>query len=119
MGSSTLLEGELPEGWAETTIKDLSDSIQYGYTAKKSGNNFGPKYLRITDIQDNKVQWENVPSCVIAKTEIEKYQLNKGDILFARTGATVGKSFLIENLTEDSIFASYLIRVVQIGRAHV
>jgi len=94
----------------EVLVKDIAKKIQYGYTGKtvKSGDY---KYLRITDIQNQKVDWDSVPiSDISSKTEIEKYKLEPNDILFARTGATVGKSFLVEDV-QSSIFASYLIRI--------
>ena len=84
--------------------------INYGYTAKASLNKGTHKYLRITDIQDNSVNWDSVPYCEIEEQKIEKMQLHDGDIVFARTGATTGKSFLVKKPT-DAIFASYLIRV--------
>ena len=65
--------------------------------------------MRITDIQDSRVDWDSVPYCKCS--DIEKYRLAKGDIVFARTGATVGKSFLITDVPKDSVFASYLIRL--------
>ena len=67
--------------------------------------------MRITDIQENKVDWKTVPYTDFDKDKALNYLLQDGDILFARTGATVGKSYLVSNLTEDSIYASYLIRV--------
>ena len=73
-----------------------------------SGKN---KYLRITDIQNNQVNWENVPYVNITKDE-EGFLLNNNDIVFARTGATVGKSFLVINPPIGATFASYLIRIV-------
>jgi type I restriction enzyme, S subunit len=45
------------------------------------------------------------------RKEIEKYRLGKNDLLFARTGATVGKSYLIPGSIPEAVFASYLIRV--------
>jgi type I restriction enzyme S subunit len=57
------------------------------------------------------VRWDEVPFCKIKKEEKQKYLLAKNDILFARTGATVGKSYLIRDQVPDSVFASYLIRV--------
>lgn len=67
--------------------------------------------LRITDIQENRVDWDAVPFCEITKSEMERYRLRKWDLVFARTGATVGKSFLIRDDRSDSVYASYLIRV--------
>ncbi len=52
-----------------------------------------------------------MPFCKIKKEEKQKYLLAPNDILFARTGATVGKSYLICDQVPDSVFASYLIRV--------
>ena len=68
--------------------------------------------VRISDIQDNKVIWKNVPFCDIENNEIEDYILHNNDILFARTGGTVGKSFLVDNIEENAVFAGYLIRTV-------
>jgi type I restriction enzyme S subunit len=104
-------EGELPEGWVKTTVKQFAESIQYGYTESSSKEVIGPKFLRITDIQDNKVKWSSVPYCKIDNSEKSKYLLKDGDLVFARTGATVGKSFLIKGQIPESVFASYLIRV--------
>lgn len=98
------------DNFKEVLVKDIAKKIQYGYTGKTVKTGIY-KYLRITDIQNQKVDWANVPiSDISSKSEIEKYKLETNDILFARTGATVGKSFLVEEV-ENSIFASYLIRI--------
>jgi len=102
---------KLPDGWIEVEIKDISLKINYGYTAKSISNNTGTKLLRITDIQDNHVDWNAVPYCEIDELDKPKFILKSGDIVFARTGATVGKSFLISDNFPDAIFASYLIRI--------
>jgi type I restriction enzyme S subunit len=96
----------------EESVKSLGEfgKISYGYTAKSSLSLKGPKYLRITDIQEKSVNWHEVPNCEISKEEKSKFLLNPGDIVFARTGATTGKSFLIEEEV-DAVFASYLIRI--------
>ena len=101
---------ELPEGWCWTTIEDISNSILYGVNepSKASGNY---KLLRITDIQKGKVDWETVPFTDYDDKKAEQYLLSDGDILFARTGATVGKSYLASNAPSNAIYASYLIRV--------
>lgn len=99
---------ELPEGWAWARLGCLTNAIQYGLSnsAEITGNY---RLLRITDIQDGCVNWDSVP--FTSTEEPEKYLLNRGDIVFARTGATVGKSFLISDLPYDSVYASYLIRI--------
>ena len=66
--------------------------------------------VRITDIQDNSIMWNDVPYCQIDDTKIPQYMLHKGDILFARTGSTVGKSILIKDAPFDAVFAGYLVR---------
>ena len=90
--------------------KKLSEicKINYWYTESASFEAIGPKFLRITDIQYNIVNWEEVPFCKC--DEIEKFRLKDADIVFARTWATTWKSYLISNPPE-SIFASYLIRL--------
>ena len=100
----------MPKGWCWTTIGEVSSSILYGVS--ESAKEFGAfRLLRITDIQDNKVDWSTVPYTDFDKDKALNYLLQNGDILFARTGATVGKSYLVSNLAEESIYASYLIRV--------
>ncbi len=101
---------EVPESWEWTTIGEIASSILYGVSesAKENGQY---KLLRITDIQNNKVNWETVPFTDYDKNKAQAYLLNDGDILFARTGATVGKSYLVEGLKDSAIYASYLIRV--------
>ncbi len=100
---------EVPESWCWCRWGELSELIQYGYNAP--AKEFGRiKMVRITDIQNGKVQWETVPYCDISDDEIITYKLKKNDILFARTGGTVGKSFLVEEEPEDAVYAGYLIR---------
>jgi len=100
-------EGSL-SGWVSKRVKQICEKPQYGYTASASAQPIGSKFVRITDIQDGKVNWDNVPYCRCP--EVEKYRLHSEDILFARTGATTGKSYLVENPPE-AVFASYLIRL--------
>lgn len=92
-------------------LNKIINGVQYGYTAKSDFNQDGAKYLRITDIQDSNIVWDQVPSCVINETNLEKYKLFEGDILFARVGNTVGKTILIGENVPESVFASYLIRI--------
>lgn len=97
--------------WKEVQLKDVCANIQYGYTESSNSSPIGPKFLRITDIQNDSVNWDTVPYCKISKEALSKYKLQKGDFVFARTGATVGKSYLLEDVPEKTVFASYLIRV--------
>ena len=100
---------EIPEGWEWERWGNISQSIQYGYNAPAL--EYGIiKMVRISDIQENCVLWDNVPYCQIDENDIDTYLLKVNDILFARTGGTVGKSFLVEEVLENAIYAGYLIR---------
>ena len=100
---------DIPESWKWVRWGDLSESIQYGYNApaQESGR---IKMVRISDIQNGRVLWETVPYCEIPEQDIASYLLSPNDILFARTGGTVGKSYLVREVPEASIYAGYLIR---------
>ncbi len=100
---------EVPQGWEWERWGNISQSIQYGYNAPALEKGI-IKMVRISDIQNNKVLWEKVPYCIIEEKDIETYLLEVNDILFARTGGTVGKSFLVEEVPEPAIYAGYLIR---------
>ena len=100
-----------PSTWCTTTVAAISDPLRYGYTASANREADGPKMLRITDIQNGQVHWPDVPRCEIPANKQDQFLLSKGDIVFARTGGTVGKSFLIREVPEPAVFASYLIKV--------
>ena len=102
---------KIPYNWMWNRWGNISFKIQYGYNARAKVKG-KIKMVRISDIQDNKVIWENVPFCDIDDNEIEYYILHINDILFARTDGTVGKSFLVDNIEENAVFAGYLIRTV-------
>jgi len=114
-----LIEAGLGTAFNPVTAKlngwDLSDlssmaKLSYGYTTKANSEPNGPKFLRITDIQDGTVDWDNVPFCSTPPDDYERYRVKSGDILFARTGATTGKSYLMTDEIE-AVAASYLIRL--------
>ena len=95
--------------WRDITLRELSTDISYGYTESASDKKVGPKFLRITDIQNGIVNWKTVPYCPISKQNHQKYKLVKGDIVVARTGNSTGENYLF-NSDEDTVYASYLIR---------
>lgn len=99
----------MKKGWVTKTLGDVS-AINYGYTESATSEPVGPRFLRITDIQDDRVDWDSVPYCKMEAADMPKYRLASGDIVFARTGATTGKSFLVYDPPE-AVFASYLIRL--------
>ena len=102
---------QIPPTWVWTQLGNIALQIQYGYTASADHSSTEVRMLRITDIQNNRVNWPTVPGCQITKAEAEKYLLIPNDILIARTGGTIGKSFIIPDAPVRSVFASYLIRV--------
>jgi type I restriction enzyme S subunit len=100
-----------PSGWLWARLANISRRIHYGYTASANQSIKGVRLLRITDIQNNSVDWASVPGCEVSAREIEQYKLEQGDILIARTGGTIGKTFLVRQIPVTAVFASYLIRV--------
>jgi len=76
----------LSSTWKHVCVRDVADSIQYGLTASAIDREDGPRFLRITDIQEGHVDWLSVPSCKISKEDIPKYRLKQGDIVFAKPG---------------------------------
>lgn len=106
--------GVSDESWEESNFGKFTVS-QYGYTEKAHWEKIGPKFLRITDIQDNKVDWDEVPWCPIDEDGMKQYAVEIGDIMIARTGATTGKSYLICDDVE-AVFASFLIRLKVVNK---
>lgn len=102
--------GEIPEHWICTVFKKfLSELMQYGANEPAEECNYNdPRYIRITDIKDDgTLRDDTFKSLPLEKAK--EYMLTKGDLLFARSGATVGKTFLYK---EDyaACFAGYLIK---------
>ena len=91
-------------------LKDYS-VMQYGYTETATTEPVGPKFLRITDIAQNYIDWNGVPYCPISEKNHEKYVLSEGDVVVARTGATVGYAKMVGRNIPDSVFASFLVRI--------
>ncbi len=101
----------IPPNWSWSRLADVSLRIHYGYTASATNTVEHVRLLRITDIQNNRVDWQSVPGCAISDVQAAQYALANGDILIARTGGTIGKSFLVKDVPLKAVFASYLIRV--------
>ena len=94
---------------SSTTLRDACERIDYGLTASARPDGGGPRFLRITDIDQSHVDWTTVPRCDATPQEVEKYSLRTGDIVVARTGASTGRSQWVQ-LSEPAVFASYLVR---------
>jgi len=91
-------------------LRDLCEVVQYGYTASASAEAIGPRFLRITDIVPPLIDWTAVPFCAIEPVQREKFLVRHGDIVIARTGATVGYAKRLKR-PPDAVFASYLVRL--------
>jgi type I restriction enzyme S subunit len=103
---------EIGATWKWVRWGDISHDIQYGFTAKADFSISEVCYLRITDIQEDAVNWSSVPGCEIESNQIDLYRLNEGDLVVARTGGTIGKTYLVKGVSDfNAIFASYLIRI--------
>lgn len=101
-------EGE----WKKVKLKDITESIEYGLNASAKEFDGKNKYIRITDIDDvsRKFKEDSITSPDINVSECDNYLLCEKDILFARTGASVGKTYLYDIKDGKVYFAGFLIR---------
>ncbi len=102
--------GEVPEHWEKCRLKNvLRESLMYGANESAECDNPDyPRYIRITDMTDDgKLRDETFKS--LEPIKANPYLLKCGDMLFARSGATVGKTFLFE-MDIVACFAGYLIK---------
>ena len=97
--------------WKEVDLCDVASGFEYGMNAAATVYDGSHKYIRITDIDDNSHLYsQNVP--VSPKGQVdEKYRVRENDILFARTGASVGKSYRYQRSDGDLYYAGFLIRI--------
>lgn len=103
--------GEIPEHWQIKKLRYLlEEPLQYG--ANESGDasiEDGPRYVRITDLNEaGELRNESIKR--LSPDVAEPYMLRDGDILFARSGATVGKTYCYKSEHGPACFAGYLIR---------
>lgn len=98
--------------WEQRKLGDIASSFEYGLNAAAKEYDGENKYIRITDIDDNTHEFltDNLTSPDIALTGADNYKLTEGDILFARTGASVGKSYIYRNSDGLVYYAGFLIR---------
>lgn len=103
--------GEIPSHWTVTALKRvLSEPLKYGATEPGDESDpDSPRYLRITDFDgDGSLRADTFVS--LPDEVARHYYLRDGDVLFARSGATVGKTFLFRNYSGRACFAGYLIK---------
>ncbi|HEJ9057600.1 TPA: restriction endonuclease subunit S [Serratia fonticola] len=98
--------------WVDSVLKNFSDSFSYGLNASAVKFDGVNKYLRITDIDEKSRHFDycqlTSPDADLSKSD--NYLLKSGDILFARTGASVGKTYIYNEQDGKVYFAGFLIR---------
>ena len=99
------------EKWEEVSLSDVADGFEYGLNAAATTYDGEHKYIRITDIDDDTHTYINQNPVSPSGVFEEKYRVKENDILFARTGASVGKSYLYQKNDGDLFFAGFLIRI--------
>ena len=100
------------DAWEQRKLGDISSSFEYGLNAAAKEYDGVNKYLRITDIDDSSHAFrdDDLTSPDIDLSSAENYRLQEGEILFARTGASVGKTYIYKEFDELVYFAGFLIR---------
>ena len=97
--------------WKEVALCDVASGFEYGMNAAATVYDGSHKYIRITDIDDNSHLYsQDVPVSPEGQVD-EKYRVRESDILFARTGASVGKSYRYQRSDGDLYYAGFLIRI--------
>ena len=98
--------------WEQRKLGDVSASFEYGLNAAAKEYDGENKYIRITDIDDEsrEFNYNDIKSPDTDLSNAEKYKLSEGDILFARTGASVGKTYIYKPLDGLVYYAGFLIR---------
>lgn len=98
------------KNWTETTISDICDRFEYGTSSKSSAEGMIP-VLRMGNLQGGEIDWNDLKYSNDA-SDIEKYSLSAGDVLFNRTNSIehVGKTAIYRG-EREAIFAGYLIRL--------
>ena len=104
--------GVIPEEWeVEKLGYCLNEKPKYGIGAAAIDYDFNyPTYLRITDINDDgTLRMDDLKS--VSHPETDNYHLIDGDIVFARTGASVGKTYLHKSENGNFVYAGFLIKI--------
>ncbi len=103
--------GDVPEGWAVKRLKNIvEEPLKYGANeSAELDDRTLPRFVRITDIDESgALRDETFKSLPVDVAQ--SFLLREGDVLLARSGATVGKSFIYSNQWGPACFAGYLIR---------
>ncbi len=100
------------DDWEQRKLGELASNFEYGLNASAKEFDGIHKYIRITDIDDSsrKFNSDSITSPDIDLSSADNYKLKNGDLLFARTGASVGKSYLYTESDGLVYYAGFLIR---------
>ena len=104
---------EFTDAWEQRKLGECMNSFAYGLNAAAKDYDGMHKYIRITDIDDethNFIQSNLTSPDIDFNMDVSDYKLNVGDIVFARTGASVGKTYLYNPNDGDLYYAGFLIR---------
>ena len=99
------------EKWVDISLNDVAEGFEYGMNAAATTYDKIHKYIRITDIDDDFHTYIDVDPVSPSGVLEDKYRVGVNDILFARTGASAGKSYLYQESDGDLYFAGFLIRI--------
>ncbi|CAM3601945.1 hypothetical protein SB6411_04261 [Klebsiella spallanzanii] len=97
--------------WKQVSLGEVCADAAYGMNSAATAFDGSNKYIRITDIDDESREFSPSPLTSPSGTLDNKYLLRDGDIVFARTGASVGKSYLYKKNDGKLYFAGFLIRL--------
>ncbi len=96
--------------WVYKALKEIASNFEYGINAPAKSFDGINKYLRITDIDDDLRTFDKTNLTSPDAQDIQSFLLQEGDIVFARTGASVGKSYLYDTKDGVVVYAGYLIK---------
>ena len=101
---------EFSDNWEIKKFSDVATDFMYGLNAAATTYNGRDKYIRITDINDELNTYSPHPLTSPEGTLVDKFKLSVGDIVFARTGASTGKSYIYDENDGNLYFAGFLIK---------
>ena len=102
--------GNYYPNWEEKTLGEVTNNISYGLNAAAKEYDGKNKYIRITDMDETTGKYNKIdivsPDCDLS----DEYKLKINDLLFARTGASTGKTYLYDENDGEMYFAGFLIK---------
>ena len=106
----------LSRGWETKNLGKLLIDVQYGSSTRVASNGSGTApILRIPNVIGGKIILDELAFVDLSASEVNRYRLSRGDVLIVRTNGNpeyVGRTAVVENLPENCVYASYLIRLV-------